>query len=211
MTKEQIEEESLKPSLNWIDAGSGPLGRLFIEVIGCHDLPQMDIGGFAGNLTDAFASIVYEDAVVRTDVIDDCLDPRWLPWTQRAFIFHMYHSSSQIFVGVFDHDSGNNPADDHDPIGRLTVDISNLRRNTVYLMKFNLYTSARMSQREGKGSITLRLRIEIFDERKVLLANLEPPPNFYVNAKTRRDFRVLRYTCVGKFDTEQYNLRVINA
>lgn len=211
MTHEEIVDESRKPSHNWIDAGSGSLGRLLVEVIGCDDLPQLDIGGFVGNFTDAFVSLVFEDAVVQTDVIDDCLNPRWMPWSQRAFSFHMFHSSSQLFIGVFDCDAGLNPADDHDPIGRVSVDISNLRRDTIYNLKYNLYSSAKMSSRKAKGSISIRLRLELFDERKVLLSNLEPPPHLFVNTKSRRDFRVLRYTCVGKFDTEKYNIKVINA
>ncbi len=211
MTHDEILHESRKPSHNWIDAGSGTLGRLFVEVIGCDDLPQLDVGGFAGNFTDAFVSLVFEDAVCQTDVIADCLNPRWMPWSQRAFIFHVFHSSSQLFIGVFDNDAGMNPADDHDPIGRVSVDVSNLRRDTIYDLKYNLYSSAKMSSRKPKGSITIRLRLEIFDERKVLLSNLEPPPYLFVNTKARRDFRVLRYTCVGKFDTERYNIKVINA
>ena len=31
--------------------------------------------------------------------------------------------------------------------------------------------------REAKGSLTFRLRIEYFDERKLVLRNLEPPPS----------------------------------
>ena len=169
----------------------------------------MDTGGFAGNKTDAFVSLVYEDAVTRTDVVDDCLAPRWMPWSQRAFIFHMLHSSSQLFVGVYDFDSG--PADDHDMIGRVSVDMTNLRPNSVYTLKFDLCNSAQMSGRKKKGTITLRLRLEIPDERKLLLSNMEPPPPMYVNTKTRRDFRVVRTTCAGKYDMDKYGMRVINS
>lgn len=211
MTHDEILHESKQPSQNWIDAGSGSLGRVFVEVIGCDDLPQMDVGGFSGNYTDSFVSLAFEDAVVQTDVIYDCLNPRWMPWSQRAFIFHLFHSSSQLFIGVFDNDAGLNPTDDHDPIGRISVDISNLRKDTLYTLKYNLYSSAKMSSRKPKGSITIRLRLELFDERKILLSNLEPPPQVFVNTKYRRDFRVLRYTCVGKYDTEKYNIKVINS
>lgn len=176
MTKKEIEAETVKESRNWVDAGTGSLGRLFVEILGCDDLPNMDTGGFAGNKTDAFISLVYEDIAVRTDVIDDCLSPRWPPWSQRAFIFHILHSSSQLFLGVFDYDVGFNPTDDHDPIGRVSVDLSNLRKNTLYVLKYHLYTSARVTKRKRNGSITIRLRLEIPDERKMLLSSLEPPP-----------------------------------
>jgi hypothetical protein len=169
------------------------------------------VGGFAGNKTDTFVSLVYEDAAVRTDIIDDTLKPRWLPWSKRAFIFHMLHSSSELFLGVFDYDAGFNPADDHDLVGRVSVDLSNLRKDTIYTLKYNIYDTARMNQRKRRGSITLRLRLEIEDDRKLLLSNLEPPPQVYVNVKTRRDFRVIRYTCTGKYDMEKYSMKVINS
>jgi hypothetical protein len=211
LTKEQIEEECRRDSHSWIDSGSGRLGRLFLEVLGCDGLPNLDTGGFAGNKTDAFVSIVFEDSVVRTDIVDDCLSPRWMPWSKRAFIFHIYHSSSQLFLGVFDYDVSFNPADDHDLVGRVTVDLSNLRKDTLYTLKYNIYTTARMSSRKRKGTITIRLRLEINDERQLLLSSLEPPAPMYLNSKKRRDFRVVRYTCTGKYEMEKYNIQVINS
>lgn len=120
------------------------------------------------------------------------------------------HSSSQLFLGVFDYDDGINPADDHDLVGRVSVDLSNLRRDTLYTMKYNLYTTARMSGRKRKGSITIRLRIEIEDERSLLLSAIEPPPDMFVNTKTRKEFRVVRFTCTGKYNMEKYSMKTIN-
>ena len=197
MTEKKLKAEALQDSHQWIDTGSGQLGRLFVEIIGCEDLPNMDTGG--RNKTDAFVAIVSEDSVSKTDIIDDCLNPLWPPWCQRAFIFHMFHSSSQLFLGVFDYDEGVNPTDDHDLIGRVSVDLSNLRHDTTYVLKYNIFTTARMSDRKSKGTITVRLRIEIADERKLLLSNLEPPPEMYVNVKKRKDYRVVHYTCTGKY------------
>ena len=211
MTKKQIQDVCLEESHKWIDSGSGRLGRVFLEVLGCDDLPNLDAGGFAGNKTDAFVSVVYEDTAVKTDIIDDCLSPRWMPWTKRAFIFHMFHPSSQIFLGVFDYDGGVNPADDHDLVGRVSVDLSNLRKNTVYVMKYNIFTTAKMSQRKKKGTITIRFRLEIDEDRLLLLSSLEPPPIMYVNSKKRKDFKVIRYTCTGKYDMEAYSMKVINS
>jgi len=108
-----------------------------VEVIGCDNLPNMDKGGTFGNKTDCLVSVVYEDCFARTDVINDCLSPRWLPWSQRAFIFNMMHTSSQIFLGVFDYDS--NPLSQHDMCGRVSVNITNFRPNTVYLLRYKLY------------------------------------------------------------------------
>lgn len=216
MTKAEIQEECMKESLNWIDSGSGKFGRLFVEVIGCDELPNMDTGGFAGNKTDAFVSLIFEDAVARTDIIDDSLAPRWMPWTKRAFIFHILHSSSDLHLGVFDYDEGINPTDDHDVIGKVSVDISNLRKNTVYTFTYDIHTTNRMSNlsdkkvfRKRTGTITFRLRVEIDDERMLLLSSLEPPPPMYVNTKSRKDFRVVRATCEGKYNMDHYDTDVI--
>jgi hypothetical protein len=211
MTKKEIEAETTKESQNWNDIGTGKLGRLFVEILGCDDLPNLDTGGFAGNKTDTFVSLVYEDSTLQTDVIDDTLSPRWLPWTKRAFIFHVFHSSSQLFLGVFDYDDSLNPADDHDLVGRVSIDLTNLQKDTVYTLKYEIFDTARMTQREGRGFITARVRLEIDDDRKLLLSNLEPPPQMYVNVNNRKEFRVIRYTCTGKYDMDKYSMKVINS
>lgn len=208
MTEEEIELEHLKDSQHWIDSGSGKLGKVYVEILGCDDLPNLDTGGFLGNKTDAFVSIVFEDSVVQTDIVDDCLCPRWLPWMKRAFVFHMAHSSSQVLVGVFDNDIG---MDDHDLIGKVSVDLTNLHKDTIYTLQYDIFKSSQMSSRKAKGSITLRIRLEIDDERKLLLACLEPPPDIYVNVKTRKEFRVVRWTTAGKYDMDSYSMKVMNS
>jgi hypothetical protein len=63
MTREQIEEETYKKSLKWLEAGAGTLGRLYVEVLGCDGLPNKDTYGGVevfGNRTDAFAVLVYQ-------------------------------------------------------------------------------------------------------------------------------------------------------
>jgi len=209
MTKDQIDEETKKESFHWLDVGSGRLGRLHVEILGCDGLPNLDSGG--RNKTDTFVALVYEDSVVKTDVVDDCLNPRWLPWSKRATIFHIHHSSSQLFLGVFDYDQSVHPGDDHDLIGRVAVDLTNIRKDTMYVLKYDLFTTAKISDRKRLGSITIRLRMEVEDDRVVLLSNLEPPPEFYVNVKTRKDFRVVKYTCTGKYDTSKYDIKFINS
>lgn len=52
----EMEKEILGESREWIDAGSGELGRLFVEVLECKGLPNLDSGGLVGNLTDSFVS-----------------------------------------------------------------------------------------------------------------------------------------------------------
>lgn len=211
MTDDDIQAEILKPSIHWTDIGQGELGKVYVEILGCDSLPNMDTaaGGFLGNKTDAFVSLVFEDCHARTDTIDDCLSPRWLPWTNRGFIFSMAHPSSQLFIGVFDFDSS--PLDDNDFIGRVSVDLSNFRRGTEYVLGYNMYPSARVSGRKVMGKITIRLRLEIPDERKLVIASLEPPPPVYVNVKKKRDFNVIRQTCLGKIDEEKYSVATLKS
>lgn len=211
MTDKQLQEECLRDSREWVDCGSGSVGQLFVEILGCDGLPNLDAGGFAGNKTDSFVSLVFEDVAVQTDIIDDCLAPRWMPWTKRAFIFHLMHGSSQLFLGVFDYDDGIGPTDVHDMVGKVSVDVSNLQRDVQYTLTYNIYTTARMTDRKKKGTITIRLRLEIPDERKLMLSTLEPPPQMHVNVKSRKDLRVVRTTIAGKYDMEGYNGRVINS
>jgi len=42
LTEEQIHKEAENPSTHWILAGSGNIGKLYLEVIGCDGLPNMD-------------------------------------------------------------------------------------------------------------------------------------------------------------------------
>jgi hypothetical protein len=140
MTKEQIFEESMKPSTHWVEAGSGQLGRVYVEVLGCEKLPNMDAATLnLRDRTDAFACLVYEDSIVTTDVIGDTLSPRWMPWCRRGFVFNVSHPSSDLQIGLFDFDPELSPlqiasratGDLHDPIGRVQVNLSNFPTNTV--------------------------------------------------------------------------------
>jgi C2 domain len=207
MTSEEMEKEVYEESREWIDAGSGTLGRLFVEILSCNGLPNLDTGGFTGNYTDAFACLVFEDVWGQTDIIDDDLNPKWMPWTKRAFIFHMYHSSSQLFIGVFDNDA----VDDHDLIGRIAVNISNLQPDTLYTLTYDLYPSGKWSIRDPRGQITIRLRFEIDDDRKLLLSALEPPKTIYVNVMDKKNFNVLQGACNGAYDMDAYSLKTLYA
>jgi len=208
MTPTQIISETQLPSKQWINCGTGTLGKLYVEILSCHGLPNVDVGGEAvGNLTDPFVSIVYEDSCAMTDVIDDELSPHWLPWTQRAFCFGIICPTSSLYLGVFDHDL---KIGDYDPIGRVAVNVSNLRRNTSYNLKYNLYPSTNFIDRTAVGSIQIRIRLECLDERKFLLETLlKPRPRIHVNVKNERTFKVVRYTFFGEHDNEEkFDLKV---
>jgi hypothetical protein len=88
-------------------------------------------------LTDAFVACVFEDNFVRSAVIHDSLNPRWMPWSHRAFEFHIQHPSSILMLGVFDYDD--NPLESHDPIGRVVIVPTLFEKDTMYTLKYPLY------------------------------------------------------------------------
>lgn len=95
LDKEEIEHKTLLPSTNWIEAGKGDIGTIFIEILKCDNLPNLDSGHF-GDFSDPFVAMVFEDNLMRTDVIENELSPRWMPWTHRAFVFQMKHPGEYI-------------------------------------------------------------------------------------------------------------------
>lgn len=196
MSEAKINKESFKQSHTWIEAGSGKLGRLYLEVLGCDGLPNKDSGTLGGK-TDSFASVVYEDCIVNTEVINDSSSPRWMPWSQRAFVLNMMHPSSQVFVGLFDYDS-KSVVDPHDPIARVTIDTTNFRPRNEYILHYDLYTSALVTKRKNYGAVTIRLRMEWNDQRKVLMSPLSLRAQQYVNVVSRNDKAMAFYTVNGK-------------
>jgi len=211
MSKDDIQEAVLQPSHHWVDIGEGSLGLVYLEILGCDGLPNMDRGRIYGNKTDTFVAVVYEDVYGRTDVIDDCLSPRWLPWSNRAFICHIAYPSSFLNLGIFDFDSGSERVANHDLIGRVSVDLTNFRSGTEYVLSYNICASARLSDRKSLGKLMIRLRIEIHDERKFAMAALYPPPPIYVNTKLKKDFEVIRQTLLGSVDEEKYSISTLKS
>jgi hypothetical protein len=147
MTKDEIYEEALKPSVRWVQAGYGTMGTVYVEIIGCDNLPNLDLS--AVDLTDPFVGIVFEDNFVRTDIIWDELNPRWMPWTTRAFAFKVRHPSSILMIGVFDHDE--TPLDHHDTVGRVVINTANFECDTTYLLHHQLHHDPRQEDVSTKG------------------------------------------------------------
>jgi hypothetical protein len=202
MTSQMLYTQTILPSQNWVQAGSkgSSLGRLHLEILSAHGLPNVDIGGRVGNETDAFCAAVYGDAMVQTDVIDDELNPHWPCWTQRAFTFHMQHPSQMLYLSVFGFKR--NPLH-HRPIGRVEINPINLQHNTLYNLEYDLCRLSHATERRSQGKIRVRLRIEVDDERKSLLAALRPPPATYINVIKKKSLHVGRYTACGEYDNEQ--------
>ena len=208
LSDDQIQEETMGPSHKWVDIGSGSLGKIYVEILGADNLPNLDSSVRGKDKSDPFAMLVYEDCCAKTDIVDDCLSPRWLPWTQRAFIFNMDHSSSDIFVGIFDYDGtlGNQ----HDLVGRVAIEISSLRPMTDYVLSYDLYDETLSSAREKHGSITVRMRVEYASQRGLVLSNLRVPPEEYINVKNKKDFLLIRKVVQGNTDIIKYSLGTIN-
>ncbi len=191
----------MKPSYNWIEAGSGRLGKIYLEILKCTDLPNMDIG----SKTDAFCSIIYEDCIVNTDVINDELSPRWPPWSQRAFCFRMAHGSSQILIGVFDHEIDKGAT----PIGRVSVDATNLHPNTEYVLVFDLYKSILDNVRREVGKLTIRLKMEYHSFKDVVIGSLQIPSLNYINLAKKADFRCAHFVCYGEENLQRMDMEAI--
>jgi hypothetical protein len=204
LTKEQIEEKSKEPSLNWTEAGTGSLGELFVEVISCHGLPNLD-RGLPSNKTDAFATLIFEDAIVSTEVVRDCLSPRFMPWTRRAFKFNIEYVTSSLFIGVFDHDQGNK----YDHVGRVAIPLEKFRPNTAYDLSYDLYDSAEISSRRKRGKINLRIRVNWKQQRKMFFNALRKKELFTVNMDSKPHYDYAKYTAEGCFDLKEYNFKTL--
>ena len=204
MTFQQLKDTTLQPSTNWIQVSSltkyKKYGRLYVEILSCNNLPNVDYGGQLGNQTDTFCSLVYGDGFVQTNVIDDELSPYWLPWTQRAFVFPIGHPSQVVYVGVFGYKR--HPLS-HVPIGRVEINLTNLQQSTEYILEYNLLaTSHNYMSRPTNGQIRIRLRLEMDDERSWLIESLKPPPPIYINTTKKKSLKVARYTAMGEYVSE---------
>ena len=193
LTQRQIERESQKSSQKWIEAGSGTVGKFYMEIIGCDGLPNLDISIMGRNKSDPFVCIAFEDCVVNTDVVNDCLSPRWMPWTQRAFVFNVMHPSSQFYIAAMDYNEvvpGNQSQ--CDKLGRCIVNPTNVRPNTMYTIRMSLFTSDD-TDRQITGKIVIRLRYESSDERQLLLSAFQFRNHYDVSTNRKTDFATTKY------------------
>lgn len=205
MTKSKIQQISMEPSRSWVEAAGGATdnyGSIFLEILGCDDLPNMDMELVDG-LTDAFVACVFEDNFVRTAVIHDSLNPRWMPWSHRAFEFHIQHPSSILMLGVFDYDD--NPLESHDPIGRVVIVPTLFEKETMYTLKYPLY-----HENESRGTLTVRLRIHWHNAADASKAqSFVRPPRFIINVRTAKAWKTLRYLTRGSTDMTDVTLESV--
>lgn len=234
LTKEQLETIIYEPSTSWtVLNGEGDFGQLYIEIIQCKDLlyrhkengqsiyPDDSIGK-----NDPFVTIVHEDAIVSTDALSNCNSPLFMPWSKRAFKFTMKHSHSPVFVGVFDYNdrktglgfggllSNKNikKKRNYNEIGRCAISVQKLKPNVTYNMVYDLYqtTEVQKYKRVKEGSITLRIRVQWKDERKLFFDFMDPKPkHFTVNVPTKADIVNVNYTLHGNKDMMSFKTEYI--
>lgn len=210
MTRRELKAQTGQLSRKWVQAGTASassFGRLYIEVLSAKDLPNVDIGEAVGNQTDAFVSIIYADAMVETDVIDDELSPHFPPWSQRAFCFPIHHPHQVVYLAVF---GFKRSPFQHRAVGRVEINPLNFQHNTMYDLHYALSASSHSTARTSNGTVRVRLRMEVDDERGYLLASLSPPPPVYINVKRKKSLTIARFTARGEYDNdERFQLSVL--
>lgn len=181
---------------------------VYFELIGCDGLPNLDATTMnVLDKTDSFASIAFEDCLVNTDVINDSLSPRWMPWSYRAFAFNVSHPSSDILLALFDYDPECSPAQVlsratgglHDRIGRVRINLAKFLPDTTYNLTYPLFLGGEVDKHRKKnmGKVHVRFRIECKNQRKVMIAGLVPPKHSYLAVARSVDFEVARFTVDG--------------
>jgi len=97
------------------------------------------------------------------------------------------------------------PANHHDMIGRVAVELSSLKVNTEYILTFQLFEETITSKRKPRGSITIRLRIEYHSQKEVVLSNLKLSTDFFVNMRKKKNYEVMQGVLQGKTDLTKYS------
>jgi hypothetical protein len=66
MSTQEIETNVMKPSRKYEYIGNGKIARVYLEILSCDNLPNMEgVMGRFGNKTDGFVQIVYEDCICK--------------------------------------------------------------------------------------------------------------------------------------------------
>ena len=87
---------------------------------------------------------------------------------------------------------------EHDGIGRVAINLSNLVPDIVHTLTYNIYPSSVVTARKSMGTITVRIKVESVDSRKMLLVGRTNPPRLHINVNNQKSLGVARYTCYGQ-------------
>ena len=215
LSEEELIAAVYSPSKNWIECGSSSSdnvdsgGRVYVEILHCDNLPNCD----AANKTSSFVSLVHEDAAVQTDIIHNCLSPLWMPWTKRSFAFNRKSIQSTMYIGVFHYDAVNPLG--HVGIGRVAVNLQQLRADHIYLLSYTLYTSSVYTHRTPSGTITLRIRIDSgCNERSLLISSIKGQSNNVqqqLNFRKKKSLAIVKYTCFGDHLEDKFDLNLLKS
>ena len=158
-------------------------------------------------MTSYYSKLILEVSLLQ--VIDDSCSPMWMPWSSRAFVFQMSHPSTAIYIGVADYDVG--PLE-HECIGRVAIDMGKFFPGTLYTLTFKLFESSNLTEKgEDSGTITVRLRIEIPNEKKYLMEGWNAPSKSWVNSQQWKSHRVAKYCVDGPHDEEVFEMRLFRS
>ena len=106
------------------------IGSLLVEVLGCVRLPK----------PNTFVYLLCGDSAFSTDVIPSVHSPKWPCRSRRAALFPIHHAFVRLYVGVFNVEEKKTVNDKF--AGRVVVDLSVLKPNTVYDVTLPLRESA---------------------------------------------------------------------
>ncbi len=175
-------------------------------------LPQLQPKLDKLSKTDAVCYFVCGPFAFASDVIDGVLSPVWPSKSRRACIFPLFHGYQKLFVGVFDDDG---PGANDDFAGRVVIEISRLRPNSVYDIFLPLRFYQNVYVNKPRGVVHLRLRVEWNNERKVLLSYFTLPQKtdhlgnvVTVNCADLKAFRNVVLTVQGKDVPGRYDAMV---
>ncbi|GMI01680.1 hypothetical protein TrST_g10382 [Triparma strigata] len=237
LTKSSLQKNALEHSARFTPVKPLPpaAGLLHIEALYANSLPNRDggtLGKFLGKLTDAFVCFVVNDSFATTCVVDNCLNPIWPSWENRAFTFPLYSSSRIVHVGVFDSDRGDILGGfDYDAVGRSYISLAKLREGMEYTLELKLgdsttYVTEEERGKKGRGTLAVRVRVEwgqkgprgamLYDTIRICqcyfngTAGLDDSERS-LHVRDERDYAMVQYCVEGSRVGSTYNIKTVYA
>ena len=179
----------------------GRIGSIRVEVLGAV--------GLARQKPYCAVYLVSGDCAFCTDVLNNFRSPMWPSACTRAAVFPVHHAYARVFVGMFDVKKRQNKDNDVF-LGRVVIDIAQLRPNTEYDVTFPMRASSFVYDRRKRGVIRLRFSLHWFSERAAICSYLKSSRWFSQSEPTRglgqptipcaepKTFRNIAVTCHGQ-------------